>query len=133
MVVFASTEVAPDAGAPGAARAWCRAQLGDALPGGAGLDAGLVSDVGVVLSELVTNAVRAGCGRLAVQLFVDEQRVRVVVIDDVGGVPRQRQAGVDAVRGRGLQIVAGLSSGWGVLPVATGKQVWAELRLGGVG
>ena len=64
MALIASTEVAPDFRAPGWARTWCHERLAVALQGRGVVDAQLLEDVCVVVSELVTNAVRTGCAEL---------------------------------------------------------------------
>jgi signal transduction histidine kinase len=89
----------------------------------------LLQDVSLVVSELVTNAVRAGCDRLTIRLSVDGHRMRLAVIDDGGGTPVRQQLRIDATSGRGLAIVGALSSDWGVRRLATGKEVWADLAL----
>lgn len=81
----------------------------------------------VVVSELVTNAmIHAGTD---IDLTLSEHRrsVRVAVRDRSHDLPVERHYGLDAP-GRGLAIVAELSSGWGVLPRTDGgKVVWAVL------
>ena len=129
MALIASTEVAPDFRAPGWARTWCHERLAVALQGRGGVDAQLLEDVSMVVSELVTNAVRTGCAELTVQLFVEDDRIRLAVIDDGGGLPVQQHPRVDATHGRGLAIVGALSRDWGVRPLDTGKEVWADLAL----
>lgn len=129
MALIASTGVAPDSRAPGWARAWCHERLADALDGRGVLDAQLLADVCVVVSELVTNAVRTGCAELTVQLFVYDDSIRLAVIDDGRGLPVRQHPQVEAIRGRGLAIVDALTRDWGVRPLDTGKEVWADLAL----
>ncbi|WP_423791057.1 ATP-binding protein [Micromonospora cathayae] len=101
----------------------------------------LLADLVAVLAELVGNAVRhaeplpGGVVRVSWRLVsVDGgQRVRVQVTD--GGAaspPRMRAAGLDAVDGRGLHIVAGLATRWGVERDGLGQSVWADFEPTGV-
>ena len=117
-----------DTATPSAARRFVAHQLRGELHDGA--DSAIETAV-LVTSELVTNAVRAGCQHLELRLAVTRSGVRVAVEDDVGGVPRPRVAGVEDVRGRGLTIVGTVSRGWGTEPTGPGKSVWAEIELPG--
>jgi signal transduction histidine kinase len=81
----------------------------------------------LLVSELVTNAVRHG--RTGGELRIDAlpAGLRVVVVDRGGGVPAQRRTTSDDVTGRGLAVVAALSRRWGT-SVSTGfTEVWFEL------
>jgi anti-sigma regulatory factor (Ser/Thr protein kinase) len=87
------------------------------------------ADVELVVSELVTNAVRAGSACVLVTVEHIDGQVVVRVVDGAGGWPRQRIAGVTDVGGRGLALVDALSARWGVRALADGKVVWAELQV----
>jgi hypothetical protein len=99
----------------------------------------LTDDTEMVVSELVTNAVRHGLAGLraiapALQLVLlkHERRLVVVVTDPGDQVPAVTDRGdCDfAENGRGLQIVAALSGAWGWAPLVTGgKAVWAAFDL----
>jgi anti-sigma regulatory factor (Ser/Thr protein kinase) len=84
-------------------------------------------DASLCLSELVTNAVQhpgAG-GELELSLLVDDERLRVEVIDDgVGFEPDSPTRGDE--RGWGLFIVDSLSDRWGVDP-GERTVVWFEI------
>ncbi len=100
------------------------------------LGRGLVDDVALVLSELVSNSVRHGGplpgGELEVSWQVRTDEVELRVTDGGGGeVPRSQVVGPEEVRGRGLSIVAGVAATWGVETSAVGTTVWAVLALGG--
>lgn len=95
----------------------------------------LLADLVAVLAELVGNAVRhadplpGDVVRVAWRLRPDDggQSVRIRVTD--GGAtapPRIRAAGPEAADGRGLHIVSGLASRWGVERDGLGQCVWAE-------
>ncbi|PWU60671.1 ATP-binding protein [Micromonospora globispora] len=95
----------------------------------------LLADLVAVLAELVGNAVRhadplpGGVVRVAWRLTptADGQSVQIRVTD--GGSnsgPLMRAATPDAIDGRGLHIVSGLASRWGVERDGLGQSVWAE-------
>jgi anti-sigma regulatory factor (Ser/Thr protein kinase) len=88
----------------------------------------LVEDVELVVSELVTNAVRHGLGAITMYLEVASDRVVVGVQDEGAGWPVPRQPALTAVDGRGLAMVALLAAEWGVRPAPDGgKVVWCVL------
>ena len=93
-----------------------------------GLEA--VSDsVQLIASELVTNALRHGGGTADISLSYRPGVVRVEVRDHGSGEPRLLDVPADAESGRGLAIVAKLSSDWGVQRHADGKTVWADVNV----
>ena len=81
----------------------------------------------LVVSELVTNAVRYGAGGVSLQLSRHDDGVVVEVGDAGGGTPRRRRAAADDEGGRGLLLVGALAAGWGVRHVGAGKVVWCRL------
>lgn len=84
----------------------------------------------VVISELVTNALRARCDTVRVHLSVDSDRIRVGVEDDAPGRPTLLRPATTDTHGRGLIIVTMLAEDWGVRALSAGKEVWAELCAG---
>src|SRR5215469_4556045 len=101
-------------------------------------EAELGQDAGVVVSELVTNAVTASAelrpevAPVMVWLGTDRSSVLVTVADASPQRPMRLNLGPDADGGRGLALVEAFSSRWGWHPVTmTGlvKVVWAEWRL----
>lgn len=85
-------------------------------------------DVVILLtSELVTNAVLHGAGPVAVHMSWGDWGVLVEVEDQSPEWPVPQAMDRDALNGRGLILVDGLSSDWGVLAVGTGKKVWFTL------
>ncbi|WP_037911529.1 ATP-binding protein [Actinacidiphila yeochonensis] len=108
----------------------------EALPGP--LRRQLGDELGLVASELVTNAIRYG------SCTGEEEQVEVVLwpadghywlaVSDAGSgglKPVVRQAGADAERGRGLLLVEAVAAAWGVVPrPVRGRSVVAGLAVG---
>lgn len=103
---------------------WRQAELGE--------------DASVVVSELVTNAVRAsaGLGPMVAPVLVwlgSDGHCVLVAVADASTQPLVRlNMGPDADGGRGLALVEALSSRWGWHPVTNAglmKVVWAEWHL----
>jgi anti-sigma regulatory factor (Ser/Thr protein kinase) len=92
-----------------------------------------IGDVLLVASELVGNAVLHTSGQLGdgldVQWDVFDDHVLVEVYDPSSDLPEQRVAAESDFGGRGLAIVAAISSDWGVRSTGNGKQVWARVPL----
>ncbi|MGN6169763.1 MAG: ATP-binding protein, partial [Solirubrobacteraceae bacterium] len=99
-----------DASAPSRARRFVTDSLRSELSGPAAEK--WVGLTVVVVSELVTNAVCAGCASIGVTLQLHRDHARVVVFDDAPGRPKQRTGGLDDVQGRGLSIVRAVSRAW---------------------
>ncbi|GIF05673.1 ATP-binding protein [Actinoplanes siamensis] len=109
-------------GAPGAAR---RAVV--AVLGGWGFrDPDWLDAAAVVVSELVTNAVRHGGGCVALRVEAHGARVVVSVADGSSVVPRRRDP--DDVGGRGLALIEALAVDWTVHNHEGGKQVRVTLQ-----
>ena len=126
---FQSTASFPcDAASPGRARSWATGQISAALDRHTTLPI-ILNDAALIVSELVTNAMRAGCSYADLSIEVDEDAIRVGVIDDAPGVPAVQLAGPEEVRGRGLFLIAALAGDWGVRQTGNGKEVWASLPL----
>ncbi|MQY13537.1 hypothetical protein SRB5_36850 [Streptomyces sp. RB5] len=96
-----------------------------------GLD-GLVDTSELLVSELVTNALRHGEGEIRLRLLLDRTLV-CEVWDAALRQPRRRRARDTDEGGRGLQLVSLLSSSWGSRRTPQGKTVWFELALPGEG
>lgn len=84
----------------------------------------------LVVSELVTNAVVNTRSEVTVRLRLRPDRLLVEVQDEDSRLPvLQEHNDWDALGGRGLPLVAALSTRWGAHPCPAGKVVWAELQL----
>jgi GAF domain-containing protein/anti-sigma regulatory factor (Ser/Thr protein kinase) len=83
--------------------------------------------VTLVVSELVTNAIRHGRGDPRLRVRVASPHVVIEVEDEGGHLPQRRFATADDEGGRGLELVALVAGRWGWRPTASGKVVWAEL------
>ncbi len=92
---------------------------------------GVVDDALLVISELVTNAVRhAGTSStLELELGQTGAQLRVALADGSTAAPRPRRADRGAEDGRGMAILAALSDRWGIEPHQSGKRVWWEVDL----
>ncbi|MEU6327537.1 SpoIIE family protein phosphatase [Streptomyces sp. NPDC047049] len=114
--------LAPEARSVARARELARDQLTDW-----GLQE-LVDTTELLVSELVTNALRHGHGEIRLRLLLDRTLVCEVWDADLAQ-PRRRRARDTDEGGRGLQLVGLLSQGWGSRRTPRGKTVWFELAL----
>lgn len=90
----------------------------------------LVDTTELLVSELVTNALRHGFGDIRLRLLLDRTLV-CEVWDSALVQPRRRRARDTDEGGRGLQLVTMLSESWGSRRTHRGKTVWFELPLPG--
>ncbi len=90
----------------------------------------LIPTTELLVSELVTNAVKYSRGEVTLRL-VNEKALVCEVTDNSGALPRLRQASGDDENGRGLQVVRQLAHRWGARRTATGKVVWCQQPLPG--
>ncbi|WP_181809673.1 ATP-binding SpoIIE family protein phosphatase, partial [Streptomyces shenzhenensis] len=82
----------------------------------------------LIVSELVTNAVRYGDGPIALRLIRDAALI-CEVSDGSNTAPHLRRARVYDEGGRGLLLVAQMAERWGSRQTPAGKTIWAEQRL----
>ncbi|MFF4587130.1 ATP-binding protein [Streptomyces sp. NPDC001388] len=117
-----------DPGAVRTARRVVRSQLNS-------WDLDSLGDIAALLvSELVTNALRHATGPIGVRLIRPaglEDVLLVEVSDPLPVPPRERAARLEDESGRGLQLVASSSRRWGTRPGESGKTVWFELTVPG--
>jgi serine/threonine-protein kinase RsbW len=96
------------------------------------VDATVVDEAEIVISELVANAVRhakpLADGTIRLGWTVRAGVVEVEVTDGGGPtVPRPAPRSLLAVQGRGLRIVRGYAHEWGVHEDRAGRTVWVSL------
>lgn len=82
----------------------------------------------LVVSELVTNAIRYGAVPIGLRLIRD--RTLICEVSDASSTaPHLRRARTYDEGGRGLHMVAQLTQGWGTRQTPGGKTIWAEQPL----
>ncbi|MGW4042240.1 SpoIIE family protein phosphatase [Streptomyces sp. NPDC004721] len=82
----------------------------------------------LILSELVTNAIRYGTEPIHVRLLHDRSLI-CEVADGSSTSPHLRRAATTDEGGRGLFLVAQLAQRWGTRYIRTGKVIWTEQAL----
>ncbi|MDH6143687.1 serine phosphatase RsbU (regulator of sigma subunit)/anti-sigma regulatory factor (Ser/Thr protein kinase) [Kitasatospora sp. GP30] len=82
----------------------------------------------LILSELITNAIRYGAAPVRVRMLRDRSLV-CEVSDGSSTAPHLRYAATTDEGGRGLFLVAQLAERWGTRYPARGKVIWAEQPL----
>ena len=93
-----------------------------------------VDDAELIISELATNAIRHSesgrfGGRFTVSIRVRDKRLWLGVLDEGGPHSPHPLPASDEEGGRGLALVAGLATNWGVTGDETGRIVWAVVDL----
>ncbi|MEV0634902.1 SpoIIE family protein phosphatase [Streptomyces sp. NPDC050619] len=83
----------------------------------------------LVVSELVTNAIRYGSHPIRLRLIHDATTLICEVSDTSHTAPHLRRAKTWDEGGRGLLLVAQLTQRWGSRHTAEGKTIWAEISL----
>ena len=82
----------------------------------------------IVVTELVTNAVEHAASASVVEVERREHSLRLTVRDfDLAPLPEAHLPEPTSPRGRGLAMVAAVSSAWGVESHRDGKTVWSEM------
>jgi anti-sigma regulatory factor (Ser/Thr protein kinase) len=124
------TNLAGNVHAPAEARRFVIATLGRIHQG---ISSSRGDDVVLVVSELVTNGVRAGASAIDVDLEASADRIELHVTDDAPGWPEPRHAEPDDLAGRGLAIVEDLADDWHTTSLPRGKRVtatWSQVGAG---
>jgi anti-sigma regulatory factor (Ser/Thr protein kinase) len=113
-----------DADAAGVARAFVQ-EHSDSLP------QDLIDDAKLLVTELVSNAVRHGRPDITLRVSLHPPLIGVSVEDEGVTVPSTdiHPPDLEAPGGRGLMIVDRMSDSWGVIPTdpPPGKTVWFRL------
>lgn len=95
-----------------------------------GQEAQLVADATLMVSELVTNAIRHGTGPCDLTIELTAAALRVDVRDAGTATPVRRSPSPDEAFGRGLGIVADLADDWGIDSTpGIGNNVWFCVQL----
>ncbi|WSW27810.1 ATP-binding protein [Streptomyces sp. NBC_01003] len=89
---------------------------------------GLADTAELLVSELVTNALRHTRGPLRLNLQVRGSRLRCEVEDTAPAGPVRRVVDIDAEGGRGTELLDLLADAWGSTRTATGKTTWCEIQ-----
>jgi anti-sigma regulatory factor (Ser/Thr protein kinase) len=87
----------------------------------------LVADIELIVTELVSNAVRHGVPPYEVDLYQSAGVIRGEVRDGSSVLPSPNLK-PDHRGGYGLGIVDACTSRWGTVPDANGKEVWFEVE-----
>ncbi len=89
----------------------------------------LTDSAELLMSELVTNALRHGRGAVSITLALTDRTLQISVADFGRSLPEAREAAEEDAHGRGLAIVGALCSDWSVTTRLTGKTVscWLEV------
>jgi PAS domain S-box-containing protein len=103
-----------------------RKQVGTQLAGWGLDDAAFVT--GLIVSELVTNAIRYGESPIQLRLIRDRTLI-CEVSDGSSTAPHLRRARAFDEGGRGLLLVSQLTERWGTRQTQHGKTIWAEQPL----
>ncbi|WP_351236123.1 SpoIIE family protein phosphatase [Streptomyces sp. NPDC002133] len=82
----------------------------------------------LIVSELVTNAIRHGNGPIQLRL-IRHDALTCEVHDTGNSTPRRRQPRTTDENGRGLLLIDQLSRKWGTRYTPDGKLIWAEQQL----
>ncbi|MGW0081533.1 SpoIIE family protein phosphatase [Streptomyces sp. NPDC003393] len=90
------------------------------------VESGYITEL--LVSELVTNAIRYGRPPIQLRLIRDQTLV-CEVFDGSSTAPHMRRARLSDEGGRGLLLVAQLTQRWGTRHSRQGKTIWCEQRL----
>ncbi|WP_255945153.1 SpoIIE family protein phosphatase [Streptomyces odontomachi] len=90
----------------------------------------LIFSIELIVSELVTNAIRYGHTPIQLRLIRADALICEVSDGNIAA-PHLRRARTFDETGRGLLLVAQVAERWGTRQTPTGKTIWAELPLPG--
>jgi len=111
----------PDKRSPAVARAFVRSTLREWGY------VGLIDEVVLAVSEIVTNAVVHAASPSSLVIVDYEGVLHVRLRDDDVEAPVLRHSDVDSTNGRGMVLVDGLAERWGVERASEGKVVWLDI------
>lgn len=87
----------------------------------------LLDDALLVTSELAANAITHASSPCRIKLSLSRAALRIDVIDSGSGMPEPQPPSSTEEHGRGLHLVAAMTTAWGLETVpGDGKVVWAE-------
>ena len=86
------------------------------------------SDTGLIVTELVANAVIHGGPPIRLEIVVHRTFIGVEVFDGSSARPVMRSIDGAGTSGRGLRLVNAIASRWGTRARLDGKVVWCELH-----
>lgn len=89
----------------------------------------LCEDAALVVTELISNAVRHACTDVELTLVHLQDGIRLEVCDRSQRPVERRLPGLLGEGGRGLHLVDALSTRHGVEAEPGGKRVWAEMLI----
>src|SRR5580693_4493124 len=89
----------------------------------------LIDNSELLVSELVTNAIRYANGEIMLRLILEPDSLVCEVHDSSPALPRVLQVDKDAENGRGLHVVSQVASRWGVRRTSGGKVVWCQQQV----
>lgn len=112
-----------DDSAPRRARAW----VAELMRSDGQWEEDILHDVVLCASELVTSALIAHSTTMTVRLFVDDEVVRLSLLDD-GVMLDDRDDPALRVQWMGFRLVDAVADRWGIDATETGRELWAELR-----
>ena len=81
----------------------------------------------LVVTELLSNAIDHGRDPVWLSIEMRDESVYVEVRDDAPEPPQLQPLKPLRVRGRGLEMIEAVSSGWGWTADPPGKIVWADV------
>jgi len=88
----------------------------------------LADDAGLLISEMLTNAVNATRDPIYLRLLADHMQLIIEVWDRAPTDPKPRMAESEDESGRGFAVIEATANRWGYQRVSdTQKVVWAEL------
>ena len=118
----AMTVLERDLASVGLARDWFTATFGSRA------EAAQADDARLVISELVTNALRHGLGEVVLRCSIGADGALDVSVTDSGEErPTMLPPDPKRIGGIGLRVVDSLSTKWGISPFPGGKTVWASI------